>query len=100
MRISDWISDVCSSDLKFWIFISRSANAFDRPSFRYSNRSGDYGADAALGEGLAALKRPAGDLCGVGYPRRMLFRTPSAPVWEGQFFVAAVPRGDCVCDLF
>src|SRR3546814_3988233 len=33
---------------KFWIFISRSANAFDRPSFRYSNRSGDYGADAAL----------------------------------------------------
>src|SRR3546814_7991276 len=62
---------------KFWIFISRSANAFDRPSFRYSNRSGDYGADAALGEGLAALKRPAGDLGGVGYPSRIFFRTPS-----------------------
>src|SRR3546814_8343029 len=95
MRISDWISDVCSSDLKFWIFISRSANAFDRPSFRYSNRSGDYGADAALGEGLAALKRPAGDLGGVGYPSRIFFRTPSEPVWERQFFVAAMPSVDC-----
>src|SRR3546814_7857789 len=94
MRISDWISDVCSSDLKFWIFISRSANAFERPSFRYSNRSGDYGADAALGEGLAALKRPAGDLGGVGYPSRIFFRTPSEPVWERQFFVAAMPSVD------
>src|SRR3546814_15670639 len=99
MRISDWISDVCSSDLKFWIFISRSANAFERPSFRYSNRSGDYGADAALGEGLAALKRPAGDLGGVGYPSRIFFRTPSEPVWERQFFVAAMPSVDCVVDL-
>src|SRR3546814_14443359 len=84
---------------KFWIFISRSANAFDRPSFRYSNRSGDYGADAALGEGLAALKRPAGDLGGVGYPSRIFFRTPSEPVWERQFFVAAMPNVVSVVEI-
>src|SRR3546814_2756112 len=58
MRISDWSSDVCSSDLGDWTFVTKNSVDFRGPRDKPGTK-GQY-ADVAIHAGLICLNGPPG----------------------------------------
>src|SRR3546814_13045023 len=58
MRISDWSSDVCSSDLGDWTFVTKNSVDFRGPRDKPGTK-GQY-ADVAIHAGLICINGPPG----------------------------------------